>query len=179
MAASLCRRGFNLYFAGTRWLYDTLSGLAARGSNSYLEVTYEDLVSSPDAILRRIFNHLGAEPDFEFTTGIRDPADNHGVYEEHWNDRKEPRAWNQTPADPISTASIGKYKKAFTEKELSTLYRIRLSDRAADSLNTDVRTFGDLIDHLGYTSISVVSRYVPVGQRLHEKYLELEDYLRS
>ena len=38
VAASLLRRGKSLYASGSRWLYDTLAGLRARGHPSYLEI---------------------------------------------------------------------------------------------------------------------------------------------
>lgn len=41
---SLARRGWNLFGAGSCWLYDTVRGLEARGSENYLELRYEDLV---------------------------------------------------------------------------------------------------------------------------------------
>ena len=47
VAASLVKRGKTLFYAGSRWLYDTTAGLGARGGPRYLETRYEDLVSDP------------------------------------------------------------------------------------------------------------------------------------
>jgi hypothetical protein len=160
VAASLMKRGFNLYFAGTRWLYDTLCGLNARGSKNYLEITYENMVHNPDDVLKKIFNLVGVNP------------------EEYYKKITGPKAWNQTPADPISTASIGRYKKRFSEKELSTLYRIKLTEKSRENINSDIKTFGELIEHLGYDSSTINFSHADVGQRLQEKYLELQDYFR-
>jgi hypothetical protein len=177
VAASLMKRGFNLYFAGTRWLYDTLCGMNARDSQNYLEITYENMVYDPDETLRNIFTHVGVNAE---DYGKEKPKNGSaaGVYQEDWKKRKEPNAWNQTPADPVSTASIGRYKKRFSKEELSTLYRIRLTDKSRENLRTDIKTFGELIEHLGYdTSIQDVAS-ANAGKRLHEKYLELQDYFR-
>jgi len=178
VAASLARRGFNIYFAGTRWLYDTLAGLRARGSSNYLEVTYEHLVTSPQETISQILSHIGVDPNLYASSESQPAKNSHGVYEERWSERKEPRSWNQTPSDPISTASIGRYKKAFSERELSTLYRIKLSKRALEALNTDIKTFGELIDHLKFESFPMATREITIAQTLQEKQLELQDYMR-
>jgi hypothetical protein len=177
VAASLMKRGFNLYFAGTRWLYDTLCGLNGRGSASYYETTYEELVSSPDNVLNKIFQHLDIDPN-KNNEQAQQQAKNTGVYQEDWLNRKEPRAWNQTPADPISSASVGKYKSALTEKELSALYRITLTQKARDNISTDIKTFGDLIEYLGYDRKENIDTNHKSTFNTTEKYLELQDYLR-
>jgi len=42
-----------------RWLEDVSAGLAWRGHPGYFEVRYEDLVSEPEPVLRRMFDFLG------------------------------------------------------------------------------------------------------------------------
>ena len=177
VAASLMKRGFNLYFAGTRWLYDTLCGMNARGSENYLEIKYEQMVHSPDDTLRKIFSHIGVNSDDYGQTKSSNAAES-GVYHEEWKNRKEPRAWNQTPADPVSTASIGRYKKRFSNKELSTLYRIKLAGKSRENISSDIKTFGELIDYLGYDSVNQDQMKANAGRRLEEIYLELQDYFR-
>lgn len=177
VAASLMKRGFNLYAAGTRWLYDTLCGLNARGSERYLEVAYEDMVSTTDAVLTTIFKHIGVEPN-NYLSLSRSNTPKPGEYSEEWKSRKEPNAWNQTPADPISTASIGRYKTAFSKEDLSTLYRIRLTRKAKENISSDIQTFGELIEHLGYENRQPRHRDLNGRVGIQIRRLEWQDYLR-
>jgi len=177
VAASLMKRGFNLYSAGTRWLYDTLSGMNARGAENYIEVSYEQLVHSHIDVLGRIFEHIGVNPG-DYGKSIRRSGVGSGEYYEDWERRKEPRAWNQTPADPISTASIGSYKKRFSKKDLSTLYRIGLTDKARQSISSDIKTFGELVDCLGNEPLGEEIAEVHSAQWMKEKQLEVQDFLR-
>jgi len=147
VAVSLFRRGFNLFGAGSRWLYDTLCGLAARGQEDLLEVRYEALVRDPDEVVGKALRHIGALREQQRT--LVDKAAERGLYSEDWKARSEPRAWNQTPDDPISDRSVGQYRSILCRKELARLYRIRVVDDI--SLSTGLpRTFGDLIEFLGY-----------------------------
>jgi len=166
------RRGFNLFGAGSRWLYDTVRGLEARGSPAYLEARYEDLVSDPDDTCERLLRHFGAgQPRIalEGSTGRR------GEYNEQWLSRAEPRAWNQRPSDPISSRSVGQYREKLSVRDLDRLERISLhrSVRVADGLP---RTFGDLVRFLGYSTEPSVAP--AESDYVDEMQLELGDYLR-
>jgi hypothetical protein len=44
----------------TRWQNDVTEGLAWRGHPGYHELRYEDLVSDPEPVLRRLFDFIGA-----------------------------------------------------------------------------------------------------------------------
>jgi hypothetical protein len=172
VVVSLMRRGFNLFGAGSRWLYDTVRGLEARGSPAYLEARYEDLVSDPDGTCEQLLRHFGAgqpRAALEGSTGRR------GEYNEQWLNRAEPRAWNQRPSDPISSRSVGQFREKLSPRDLDRLERISLhrSVRAADGLP---RTFGDLIRFLGYPT-----EPGPVSEQrdyFADRQLEFKDYLR-
>jgi hypothetical protein len=172
VVVSLMRRGFNLFGAGSRWLYDTVRGLEARGSPSYLEARYEDLVSDPEDTCERLLRHFGAgqlRVALEGSTGRR------GEYNEQWLSRAEPRAWNQRPSDPISSRSVGQFRDKLSPRDLDRLERISLhrNVRVADGLP---RTFGDLVRFLGY---STEPNLAPLeSDHVAELRLEFEDYLR-
>jgi hypothetical protein len=177
VAVSLMNRDFNLFGAGSRWLFDTLAGLRARGHDRYLELRYEELVRDPDRTLSTAFAHLGVpiEPEILETWSEDAP----GVYTENWKDRKEPRSWSKTPADPISTSSVGRYKTSLSSEQLSMLYRIQLTGRAADRLGVEPMTFGELLEDLGYGQ----KNHRPTTTRgwgawAREASIELKDYLR-
>lgn len=174
VVASLRRRGFNLFAAGSRWLYDVSSGLRARQAPSYLEVRYEDLVSQPSATLARIFEHVGVDPAVDVLHAT--PQTDRGTYSEDWLARKEPRVWRNTPADPISAASVGSYKESLSEAELALLYRIRLTARVARQMGSEAMDFGELLQSLGYQG-------TPEAERAHlawldEVLLQLKEYNR-
>src|SRR5512139_249193 len=139
VAGSLVRRGKTLFYAGSRWLYDTVSGLRARGRPSYLETRYEDLVADPAGVLRVILAHL----DIDYDPCMLEPSreSSASTYEEKWRDKRSAQRWQSTPGDPISAASVGKFRRDLDEEQLSTLYRIRLTARTVEELQSPVRTF--------------------------------------
>jgi hypothetical protein len=172
--ASLQKRGFNLFSAGSRWLYDTLSGLQARHTPCYLEIRYEVLVREPQATLRQIFHHLGLNSEIDV---LQLPSlDKSGVYTENWRERKEPSIWQQTPADPVSAASVGRYKTILSADELSTLGRIALTRRAAQELRVEPISFAQLLDSLGYEEPAPKANMARLGRRFEEALLELVEY---
>jgi Sulfotransferase family len=175
VATSLRRRGFNLFAAGTRWLFDTMAGLAARKHSNYLEIRYEDLVQSPAEVLQKIFLHLGVDLETDVLRGRSRVKK--GVYTEDWKMRSVPQAWQQTPDDPISTASVGRYKRVLTAQELSILDRITLNKKGASRLGCEICSFGQLLRELGYTPNSVhVQKHGAV--KVREFLLQLSDYNR-
>ena len=147
VAGSLVRRGKTLFYAGSRWLYDTVSGLRARGRPSYLESRYEDLVADAAGTLRTILAHLGIEYDPCMLEASRESSAS--TYEEKWRDKRSAQRWQSTPGDPISAASVGKFRRDLDAEQLSTLYRIRLTARAVDELQSPVRTFAELLEPSG------------------------------
>jgi hypothetical protein len=148
VAASLIRRGKSLFYAGSRWLYDTSAGLAARGSPSYFETRYEALVSDPATALTRVLAHL--DLDYEPSMLDASPTRDASTYEEEWRRKTSAKAWRSTPGDPVSASSVGRYRVTLSAEQLATLCRIRLTDRAVIELGPSARTFGELLEHLDY-----------------------------
>jgi len=170
VVGSLVRRGKTLFYAGSRWLYDTASGLRARGRPSYLETRYEDLVADPAGTLRLILAHLGVDYDPCVLESSRESSAS--TYEERWRDKRSAQRWQSTPGDPISAASVGKFRHDLDREQLSTLYRIRLTARAVEELQSPVRTFAELLEHLGYESGG--AEVAPVSSRLRVRELRAE-----
>jgi hypothetical protein len=148
VAASLFRRGKSLFYAGSRWLYDTSAGIAARGSPAYLETRYEALASDPATTLQRVLAHLGL--DYEPTMLDASPAREASTYEEEWRSKTSAKEWRSTPSDPVSASSVGRYRATLSSSQLAMLCRIRLTERAAEDLGAVARTFGELLEHLEY-----------------------------
>jgi hypothetical protein len=176
VAASLVRRGKTLFYAGSRWLYDTLAGLRARGRDGYLELRYEDLVTDPGTVLARVLGALG----LAFEDGMLSASgrvERAGEYLEAWRERAAPKHWTSVPSDAVSSKSIGCGLRELSERQLSMLYRIRLTDRAAADLAAPVLTFGELLDLLGYPKSPSQPMHVGVGVRLNEAVSEAADYV--
>jgi len=175
VVASLVKRGKTLFYAGSRWLYDTAAGIGARGATQYLETRYEDLVSTPEATLRRVLAHL----ELDYDAHLLEAGDGReeSTYEESWREKRSAKAWRSTPGDPISAASVGRFASVLSGEQLDTLRRIRLTDRAADELRAPARTFGELLEHLGYERNEKTNgRRVGARARLNEIRAELADH---
>ncbi|HEX5066923.1 MAG TPA: sulfotransferase [Myxococcota bacterium] len=145
VAASLRKRGKSLYGAGSRWLYDTLAGLRARGHPSYLEIRYEDLVAETEATLARVYAHLGLPAPARAAE-----SDTPGTYREDWRSKRSGTKWNLTPDDAVSPASVGRFRTDLRADQLALLLRIRLTERAGQALDTRLRSFPELLEALGY-----------------------------
>ncbi|TFH29421.1 MAG: hypothetical protein E4H00_06985 [Myxococcales bacterium] len=129
----------------------------------------------PEATLRGILAHLGLPYDPAVIDSAR--GSSVSTYEETWRDKRSAKQWQSTPGDPISGSSIGKFRDGLTAEQLSTLYRIRLTDKAAEELETPVRTFAELLEYLEYDLSGVT--VAPSNPVLHLRELraEISDHL--
>jgi len=177
VVASLMRRGFNLFGAGSRWLFDTLSGLKAQGTKNYIEIRYEELVSNPHNTLKNLFEQLGVP--FDSQTILSGSSKSQGQYDENWKKRKEPQVWQQTPSDPVSTSSIGRYKRDLCQSDLEILYRIRLTQMATSILGNHIKSFADLLQFLNYELDydNLVSEFRS-SNKIEKISLQTKDYFR-
>jgi hypothetical protein len=173
VVCSLLKRGWNIFGAGTRWLYDTVQGLEARKNPYYMELRYEEFVTDPGTVLNQLFSYLNVSETANDILGSNEQVP--GLYNEEWKNRSEPKAWNQTPSDPISTKSVGKYKEKLTRGELNYLNKIRLKRSIKISPDTP-RTFGELLEYLEYPR-SVEDNSTESKQIAINPY-QVADYLR-
>ena len=146
-----------------------------RSSGSYFETRYEDLVHEPEKTLQVILSHLGL--DFEPGMLRADAPQTEGAYEERWLDRSTPRAWNRLPNQPVSASSVGRYRERLTQEQLSTIYRVRLTDRAREELDAPVSTFRELLELLGYETDETVRVGSAPRRRVVERTYEVRDYV--
>lgn len=176
VVASLMGRCKTLFEAGSRWLYDTIAGLGARGAPGYMEMCYESLVADPEDTLKCAFHHL--KIPFEANILEANSQAGPGTYVEHWRKKASRKAWLQTPEESISTRSVGRYKQVLTPEQLSTVYRIHLTKRTAARLNAPVRSFRQLLCFLGYQDCNMETWAGTRPRRTTEWACELRDYRR-
>jgi hypothetical protein len=174
VVASFLNRDKSLFHAASQWLYDTSCAMRVRGSAGYLETRYEDLAHEPAKALTNILAHIGLELEPEILRSEAEKTE--GTYQEQWLDRKTPRAWKQLPSQPVSTRSVGRYRERLTETQLSTVYRVRLTDRTRDEIEAPVSIFGELLDLLGYGSSEDRPASASAPPRLAERSQELRDF---
>jgi hypothetical protein len=174
VVASFRSRGKSPFHAASLWLYDTLCGLRIRGSASYLETRYEDLVVEPEKALSQILSHLGLAYEPEMLEVEAPPTE--GAYQEEWLDRKTPRAWNQLPNQAVSPKSVGRWRERLTPDELSLVCRVRLTERTRAEIDAPVSTFGELLDLLGYGTADEAPKASAPPRRFAERASELGDF---
>lgn len=144
VTCSLMARGYSMFRATSRWLYDTSAGLACRDIPQYFEIRYEDLVANPVSAMQGLCAHIGIDyapsmlnrksPDSK-TRGARMPS------------------WRSSPVqDSINSRSIGRYREDFNDFHRSIFYNVRLTEYAAERLGTGVLNTLDILEALGYSS---------------------------
>lgn len=109
--------------SATRWLEDTLRGLAFRDHPRCLEVRYEQLVTDPEGELRRVCDFIG-EP---YEARMLDPSSDD-------QQRSGQNMNNARAAEPISARSVGRW----------------VSDLRPDERSVFVDIAGELLIALGY-----------------------------
>lgn len=147
VVCSLRNRGYTLFRAASRWLYDTLAGLRARGCASYSEIRYEELVREPVRALEPLFASVGQVLDSALLAkAVRERGSVHASY----SSALAPKFWRQTPADPVSDSSVGRYRSELDRDDLAFILHVRLRPRARRELGAPVSSFGELLSLLGY-----------------------------
>jgi protein-tyrosine sulfotransferase len=96
----------------TRWVRDVSAGLLWRSHPRYLEVRYEDLVQTPEMVLRRVLESIDEPWDhavlrhYEVKTASRDAS-------------KFPQ--NQAANEPVKIQSLNRWKGELSEEEKRTI----------------------------------------------------------
>ncbi len=174
VVTSLMKRGFSLFGAGSRWLYDTACGISNRGHKNYIEIKYEDLVTDPAEVLGLVFEHLKI-PFYD--PAIVKPSFKRSGFSMEWKDHEVGKLWNMRPSDPISTDLIGRYKKRLDSDDLSILKKINLKKSIAKELSININSFNDLLDYLNYTKDKLPDSKNSLG-RVKQTVIEIEDYVQ-
>jgi protein-tyrosine sulfotransferase len=165
VVCSLRRRGYGLFRAASRWLYDTLAGLRARGSANYREIRYEELTSRPVETLEGLLRPWGLDFDASaFEEHVRSSSEAH----DSWAGSRVLGRWTQTPSEPVSARSVGRYREELSRSELDLIDRVVLDDAARSLLGAKVRSFRELIELLEYPTAACesFSRQPSIGEKL-------------
>jgi hypothetical protein len=140
VVCSLLGRGFSLFQAASRWLYDVSAGFACRDLPQLLEVRYEELVRSPAAVLRRVCEHCELEfhPSMLERAGLPEPF------------QAGLPSWRSSPVGPIAECSVGRHERELDASQLARFHAIGLTPFAAARLGTRPFETGELLAALGY-----------------------------
>jgi protein-tyrosine sulfotransferase len=177
VTCSLLRRDPRPYHAVSHWLYNVSAALTWRGHPAYLEVRYESLAAQPEAALRTICQHL----DIPFEPQMLAPST-----DDYWR-RCAPvsihSTWQNSPLDgPVSTRSIGRWRRELTPQVEALFWRMRLSPWGRRRLGGPCRGVADLMRLLGYAAEPPPAlRPVPLrmcGQGLRQFWRRARDHWR-
>jgi hypothetical protein len=140
------RRGYSWFQGAGMWLYNTSAALRLEHDPRYFSLSYESLVANPESELRRLCSFLNIEYDPAMLQ----------MGSERSQQKNRVKTWTVYPGkDPISTRSVGRYRRDLSDAGLFVFSRTRLTDTARRRLNTDISTTSDLMARLGYTDASL------------------------
>ncbi len=136
------RRGYSWFQGASMWLYNTCAALRLENDPRYFSLSYESLVSNPESVLKRLCSFLNIEYDPAMLQ----------MGSERSQKRNRVNTWTVYPGkDPISTRSVGRYRRDLSAMGLYVFSRTRLTAAAHQQLNSDITTTSDLMARLGYT----------------------------
>lgn len=97
------------------WLRDTAAGIKWRGHANYCEARYEDLVTAPEATLRKLCGFIG------------EPFDDAMLrYHELGGGSRDPMTFitNVEATEPLKTSAIGRWRRDLSPEELEQFSRL-------------------------------------------------------
>lgn len=145
VVCSLRKRGFPLFQASSEWLYNTAAGFVCRTLPQYLEIRYEDLVSNPEHVIKKVCDHIGVEFVPSMLEASTQGSSKSGL-----------SSWYNSPSGPISTKSVGRYRQELVGSDLAYFYHVRLTSSGVRRLGAgeQMKPFSsfDLLRQLGYAS---------------------------
>jgi hypothetical protein len=127
-----------------RWCHDVSWGMKARGLTGYLEVRYEDLTTQPLKWINVMLRHLDREEiDADRFQSKRSYAAEHFPFEFLGGPKP---SWDASPTGPVTTRSVGKWRKELSPEDLSLLEAVEFEGLG------DVGTlhFRELLAQLNY-----------------------------
>jgi hypothetical protein len=135
---SLMRRGRSLYFSTWIWFCAAAAAKRAEGHERCLAVKYEDLVTDPESVLKRICEFI----QVRYTDDILVPQekDRRTVHE----------SWSASPADAISSGAVGRYREDLDRETEQVLFSFSLTDTARGRYGVGFRTFPEALEAWGY-----------------------------
>ncbi|MEX2308353.1 MAG: sulfotransferase [Pirellulales bacterium] len=169
VVCSFMRRGFDVFFATSAWLYNVACALSCRERPNYFEYRYEDLAQRPEAVLQQICERIS----IPFDDRMLESANVEAKPELGDSWRSNP-VWRNNPATNINPKSIGQYKTEFNEADYAIFCAVRLSDVGARRAGAPNYSTVELLELLGYSTDPVSKR----ASWARARYLELRDMYR-
>ena len=155
--ASLCSRGYNLYYAVGIYLLNTASGLSVQSSNRSITVKYEDLVSSPAATVQGLCRFL----DIEYDARMLEPQGEEVHLPKH-------DGWNYDETKAIGKQAVGRFNKLPESEQDAILEAVNLifiNRRGKTYYDIKVERIKDVCEELGYD-------FYQIGKKNHLRSLK-------
>ncbi|MCS4086130.1 hypothetical protein GGQ10_000929 [Salinibacter ruber] len=140
---SLEKRSNSLFHSVSHWLFNVCASIRERGKDHYLEVKYEDIVSTPEQQIGKIFSHIGVE----FSRA--DLKKENSYWYSH-ADGNVHSSWGQSPFEKITDESVGRHLAEMSNQARALFYGMRLTPHARRLLGVNYRCSGQLMEVLGY-----------------------------
>lgn len=162
--SSLMNRGFNVYYATALYLVNTAAGLSAKGAEIYQEVKYEELVDTPEKILKDIGSSLG----FNFEAEMLAPSD----------EKVKIEGWAYSESDKIRKGSIGRFEKDHVGKKeqiINAVASLKISDSFCTIHQLQISTIEQICEELNYPFIQGNGKFKKIlnNQRFVEQWNRL------
>jgi len=138
---SLMKRGVSLKQATLVWLGSVAAIQKNRGDQRLLEMRYEDLVHTPELILKRISAFLGVKykPEYYFSNQFVSTCIER---------QKGFDSWLSSPGGGIASASVGKFRN--DHEQFNAVYNYTLTKEYAEALKVEGFSIADLMRIYGY-----------------------------
>jgi len=161
VVCSLMKRGMTLFRASSHWMYNTSAAMACRDLPQYLEISYEDLVTHSTDVIKQVCDHI----EVQFTPKM---------LERNPNELPQSglQTWQSSPVGPITSDSVGQYKKRLNDFQLSCFYNVRLTDYAVRKLGKkETSCTVGILKLLGYSVPSSPHNGYPL-RAVHEVFTD-------
>ena len=145
--ASLMARGFPLFYAAARYLFNTAHGFKHEAKERYFQVRYEDLVTNPDATIEKLLKFLKFDPSADVIAQMNEPGN------PHMDEAHRLPGWKSSELAVASPASVNRFNELPEFDQQRILYAaraMRISPEYAMKHELDITNVYDAIEALGY-----------------------------
>ena len=136
---SLIKRGFNLLQACGIYLLNTSAALRSENSQSYLHVSYDQLIQNPDKSLSNIFSIL----DLDFPREVLQPGNPYGLEDTKISSWKYDETSTITPQNSIIPDEM-------REKILVAIHSILVAPKGKELFDLTYLSIPEISSRLGY-----------------------------
>jgi len=150
VVSSLKNRGMSSYFASMVYLYNCSMALRCQEMKNYYDISYEFLVSKPEAALKDLCNFL----EITYYSELMDGSSK--------DNSKKLHSWNNDPSGKISSDSISGEKRNLSNYDYFVFNHIRISETHKKKFNLELDSIKKINNVLGYDnetdSFSIIIR---------------------